>query len=324
MCTAINIKNKDNYVGRNLDLDIDQRQEFIITPRNFHINLRKEKPIKSHYAIYGMGIVVDDFPLYFDAANEEGLAMLGLRYNEEVKLHKLEHDKINLCEFELIPYILGNAKNVKEARRILERVNVVNISFNKKISSSNLHYMISDRKECIVIESQIDGLKIFDNPIGVLTNSPNFPYHLENIKNYLNVTSGYVLPRFSSSLKLSFMSTGAGTYGLPGDLSSPSRFVRATFNKLNLIVGNDERSSVNGFFKVLDSVSFIKGTVLCLSNSYEYTMYSSCINLDKNIYYYKTYLNPNISAFELRKYDIQDDKLLEISLNYKQDIHVHP
>jgi choloylglycine hydrolase len=249
--------------------------------------------------------------------------MAGLRFNEEIKSHKLMEDKINLAQFELIPFVLGTAKNVKEARKMLERINLIELNFNKKVSSSRLHYLIADKKECIVIESRENGINIYDNPLGVLTNSPNFPYHLENVRNYLNITSNYVSPRFAKNLNLGFFSTGAGTFSLPGDLTSPSRFIRALFYKNNIILEVVEDKTINPIFKIFDSVSFINGSALCLSNNYEKTIYTGLINLDKNIYYYKTYDNSNISMLELRNYDIHDNKLITIPLNREFKIYRH-
>ena len=134
-----------------------------------------------------MATVVDDIPLYYEAANEKGLAMAGLNFPGNAVYHMAVEDKDNIAPFELIPWILGQCANVQEARKYLSKINLVNISFSEKMPLAPLHWMISDDKESIIVESMEDGLYIYEDKIGVLTNNPPYEYHRWNINNYQHI-----------------------------------------------------------------------------------------------------------------------------------------
>lgn len=317
MCTCLVMNNGDTYFGRNLDLDYPISQSIVVAPRNFPFKFRKLKSLNKHYAIFGIASVIDNFPLYFDATNEYGLSIAGLRFREEVKAHKPNPKKINLAQFEFIPYVLGTCRNVKEALEVIKNVEMLDDSFSKKVPSSNLHYMIADKKESYVIEFLSNGVSIYKNPYGVLTNSPPFPFHLENVRLYLNLTNELVESSNFGSLKLTSFTSGQGTYGLPGDVTSPSRFVKTTFLKFASKSSLEEEDNVNQFFRILDNVSFLKGEAKTSNDNYEYTMYTTCVNVNKLILYYKTYHNPTYNCLELTKLDLNKSDLYQYSLNDK-------
>jgi choloylglycine hydrolase len=309
------MNNGDTYFGRNLDLDYDLGQSLVVTPRNYPFKFKKLKTLNNHYAMVGIASVIDGYPLYFDATNEYGLSIAGLRFREEVKSSKTKPNKINLAQFEFIPYILGTCRNVKEALEVINKVVLLNLDFSKKIKSSKLHYMIADKKECYVIESLSNGLNVYKNPYGVLTNSPPFPYHLENVRLFLNLTNELVESKNYDSLKLTSFTSGQGTYGLPGDVTSPSRFVKAVFLKTHSKSRRDEGSNVNQFLRILDNVSFVRGEAISEANLLITTIYSTCVNLNKLIFYYKTYNNPLYYSLELKKLNLDTKDLYQYSLN---------
>lgn len=315
MCTCLVMNNGDTYFGRNLDLDYDLSELLVVTPRKYPLKFRTIKSINNHYAFVGIASVIDNYPLYFDATNEHGLSIAGLRFREEVKNRKSKKHKINLAQFEFIPYVLGTCKNVKEAIELIKKIEFLDTDFSKKVPTSALHYMIADKKECYVVESLSNGLNIYKNPYGVLTNSPPFPFHLENVRLYLNLTNEAVESSSFDSLKLTSFTSGQGTYGLPGDTTSPSRFVKTVFLKSYSKSPNTEGHNVNQFFRILDNVSFVRGESLSESNKYITTIYSSCVNLNKLIFYYKTYNNPTYNSLDLRKLNLDVDKLYQYSLN---------
>ena len=314
MCTCINLKTKDQYFGRNLDLEYRFNEKVVITPRNYNI---KNMDIK--YAMIGMATVSDDYPLYAEAANEKGLAMAGLYspnnayYNEPMK------NKINLAPYEFILYILGNFKSVKEVKQIINDINITNIKFNN-YPLADLYWMISDKEDCIAVEQVKEGLKVYNNKIGVLTNNPQFSYHLTNINNYINLSPKNRENTFSNKINLNNYSEGMGAIGLPGDCSSTSRFIRASFNKLNSVCNDDEESSVTQFFHILDSVSMVRGSVITENNNYDITTYSCCINTTKGIYYYKIYDNNQITTIKMNNVNMNDKKLSIYELIEKQQI----
>lgn len=203
MCTSIIFSPNNHYFGRNLDYEISYGQQVAITPRNYNLKFRKVDNLASHYAIIGIADVADNYPLYFDAANEKGLGMAGLAYAGNAYYPDEVSDKDNVSPFEIIPWILGQAKNIDEAKELLKNVNLVNISFAKNMPLSPLHWLLADKSgKSIVVESDKDGLHIYDNPAGVLTNNPSFPQQLFGLNNYQEVSPSVHKNTLAPGLKL--------------------------------------------------------------------------------------------------------------------------
>lgn len=301
MCTCIDFKTKDHYFGRNLDLEYRFNEKVIITPRNYPFELKNGSAIRTKYAMIGMASIKDSYPLYAEATNEKGLSMAGLYFPKNAHFCSEHKDKFNLCPYELIPYFLGLYATIAELRDILLNLNITDIPLTPDLPVAQLHWMISDDTECIIVEQMQDGLKIYDNPMGILTNNPPFGFHLANLNNYMNLTPDCPKNRFSSRLDLQQYGMGMGAIGLPGDTSPASRFVRASFTKFNSVCEDDEESSVTQFFHILDSVSVVKGTTLTKEGLLDLTTYSSCINTTRGIYYYKTYNNNQITAIRMTR-----------------------
>lgn len=311
MCTAIHF---DNFFGRNLDLEFSYNEHILFTPQNFPLRFRTLETINSHYAILGTGIVSCEYPLYFDAMNEKGLCAAGLNFPDNARYMPLCHGADNVAPFELIPYILSNCATVTDAQKLLTRINISDIHFNEDFPNSPLHWAIADRYSSIVAEQTKDGLKVYKNPVGVLTNNPPFDYHLINLANYINVTPKEPGNRFSDKISLIPYSRGMGGMGLPGDFSSASRFVRAAFTLLNSADCN-----ISQFFHILDSVKQYKGTV-CIGDKYEYTVYSACFDMEKLIYCYTTCENRRITAVAMDDFDLRGDEIRSFELCRKEDI----
>lgn len=314
MCTAISFKTKDHYFGRNMDYEHSYEESITIAPRNYEFEFRKVKPLTNHYAMIGMAYVVCDYPLYYDATNEAGLSMAGLNFPKNATYYPFDPAKDNITPFEFIPWILGKCSTVEEAKVLLARLNLVDISFSPELPLSPLHWIISDKEKSIVVETMNTSMRIYDNPIGVLTNNPPFDYHMTNLCNYMHVTKETPSNTLAPNHTLSVYSRGMGGLGLPGDLSSTSRFVRATFVKENSLCKEDEKSSVSQFFHILGSVEQQRGCVMVDDNQYEITIYSSCCNTDKGIYYYKTYDNHIINAVDMHKVNLEESTLIKYPL----------
>ena len=322
MCTAISFLTNDHYFGRNLDLEYHYTESVTVTPRNFPFIFRRQKPIKTHFAMIGMATVADGYPLYYEATNEKGLSLAGLNFPGNAVYHAPTGTGIDLAPYELIPWVLGQCGTAEDALALLQNINIVNIPFSEEFGLSDLHWLLSDKNESITIEPFADGLHIIKNPIGVLTNNPPFEYHMYHLTEFLNLTADAPENRFSSGCELQPYSRGMGAIGLPGDLSSGSRFVRAAFTKLNSVCQPDEDASVSQFFHILDSVAQQQGCVK-VGDSLEKTVYSSCCNTDKGIYYYTTYENRQISAVDLHGQDLQQEELFIFPLITKQQIYKH-
>lgn len=299
MCTCINLKTKDHYFGRNLDLEYRFNESVVITPNNYEFRLKNGQTIHTKNAMIGMATVMNNYPLYAEATNEKGLSMAGLYFPGNAFFFEENPKKLNLTPYELIPYFLGMYDSVAEIKEHLKCLNITNIPFNENLPITELHWMISDQNECLVLEQMKEGLKIYENKIGVLTNNPPFYYHVANISNYSNLTPYFAESRFSNKINVKQFGEGMGAIGLPGDNSPTSRFIRVAFNKLNSTCKEDEESSVTQFFHILDSVSMVQGSTITKTGKPDITTYSCCINIDKGIYYYKTYTNNQITAIKM-------------------------
>ena len=322
MCTAATYTAKDHYFGRNLDLEFSYNETVTVTPRNYPFQFRKVKALESHYAMIGMAFVVDNYPLYYDATNEKGLSMAGLNFPENADYKQETEGKDNVTPFEFIPWILGQCSTIEEVKELLGRINLININFSEKLPLSPLHWMISDRNESITVESVKEGLKIYDNPVGILTNNPTFDIQMFNLNNYVNVTREVPENRFSNAIALDIYSRGMGGIGIPGDLSSSSRFVKAVFTKLNSVSGTSESESISQFFHILGSVNQERGCVRLAEDTYEITIYSSCCNIDKGVYYYKTYENSQITGVDMHNENLNSQNLVFYPLIKEQQIKI--
>ena len=320
MCTAATYKTKDHYFGRNLDLEYSYNESVTVTPRNFVLNFKKVPALKKHYAMIGMAAVMNSYPLYYEATNEKGLSMAGLNFPGNADYKPEAEGKDNVTPFEFIPWILGQCADVSEVRVLLERINLVDICFSPELPLATLHWIISDREESITVESVKDGLKVYDNPVGILTNNPTFDYHMTNLCNYMSLSSEAPVNSFSDKVKLETYSRGMGAMGLPGDLSSASRFVKAAFTKLNSLSGDSESASISQFFHILGSVAQQRGCVHMGEGKYEITIYSSCCNTDKGIYYYTTYENSQITGIDMHHENLDSALLISYPIITGQQI----
>ena len=322
MCTAVTYKTKDFYFGRTLDYEFSYGDEITITPRNYVFNFRNKEAIYTHYAIIGMAYITENYPLYYDAINEKGLGIAGLNFVGNAYYNEIKEGKDNIAQFEFIPWILSQCATVKEAKALIEKINLTNISFNEKLPLAQLHWLIADENEAITVESVKEGIKIYENPVGALTNNPTFDKQLFNLNNYINLSTKTPTNKFSENLNLKTYSRGMGAIGLPGDLSSQSRFVRVSFVKMNSISKDDEKSSVSQFFHILNSVDQQRGCCELENEKYEITIYTSCCNATKGIYYYSTYDNHQINAVDMHKENLDGHELVRYQLINEEQINI--
>ena len=290
MCTAVIYKNR--YFGRNLDYEYSFGEEVVITEREFPFVFPEGEMMEKHHAIIGMAHVSENYPLYYDGMNEKGLGMAGLLFSGNAFYGKSMHGKDNIPSWAFIPWVLGQCSSVDEAEHLLENLNLTDVPFREELPPSPLHWMIADRERAIVVEQTEDGLHIYENGVGILTNNPPFPFHLDHLAQYMHLTAGVPKNNFTDKLELLPFSRGMGAIGLPGDWSSPSRFVRGAFVLQN--AQSEEMGDIVQFFHILNAVQMPRGCVRLGNECYEVTLYSSCCDLKEGIYYYKTYENQTV------------------------------
>lgn len=314
MCTAVSWNGSEHYFGRNLDLHHSYGESVVITPRNFPFLFRNGASLTQHFGIIGVATVVNGYPLYYDATNEKGLSIAGLNFPVSAFYPEEKSEHENIAPFELIPWILGQCSSVDEAAGLLENINLVNTPFSEDLPLTPLHWIISDAVRSITVESTADGLHIYPNEIGILTNEPPFDYHCFNLQNYLHLGAAPAENRFCPGFPLNSFSNGSGSFGLPGDFTSASRFIRAAFVKLNSYAGSTEDENISQFFHILDSVAMPKGCVQMPSGEFEITRYSSCCNTRKGSYYYTTYDNRQITRVDMHQEDLDQTNLISYPL----------
>lgn len=309
MCTAVSFLRGEHYFGRTLDLECSYEETVTVTPRNYPFSFRSGPTLNNHYALIGVAHVEEGYPLYYDAVNEKGLGMAGLNFPVSASYQAQVNGRDNIAPFELIGWVLGRCAGLSEARRLLERVNLIHEPFSDTLPVTPLHWLVADRSGALVVESTVDGLHLYDNPVGVLTNEPPFPMQMWNLSQYMGLSCQPAINRLAPEVDLRAVSRGMGAVGLPGDLSSASRFVRAAFVGCNSVCEENEVARVGQFFHILGSVDQPQGCVRLENGALVRTVYASCCNTDRGIYYYRTYGDSHIRAVDLRREDLDGQTL---------------
>lgn len=321
MCTAISFRTRDHYFGRTLDYDQSFGEEVVLTPRNFPLTFRHLPPLGRHHAILGIARVEEGYPLYFDAMNERGLALAGLNFPGFARYSPPVSGRENVAHFELIPWLLGCCASVSEAKARLQKLNVTDDVFSDRLSASSLHWLLSDREESLTLEATAAGLRIYPNPVGVLTNNPPFDEQLLQLNNFMHLSPLPPENRFSRRIQLRPHSRGMGALGLPGDLSSQSRFVRAAFVKLNSLCGDSEEESVSQFFHILGAVEQPLGSCRLGNGRCERTLYTSCCNTTQGILYYTSYESRCLRAVAMHRENLEEAGLVRWELDRRERIN---
>lgn len=321
MCTAATYKTNDFYFGRTLDYESSYGEEIVIMPRNFRLDFLSEGICEKHYAVIGTAHIAGGYPLFYDAVNEKGLCMAGLNFVGNAHYFKNKNGKSNIAQYEFIPWILGKCTSTDEAKELISNINITDTPFSEHMPVGQLHWIIADKNSAITVESVSDGIKVYDNPLGVLTNNPPFDEQMFRLNDYMHLSSRQPKNTFSDKLELKAYSRGMGAIGLPGDLSSQSRFVRVAFVKANSVSGKGETESVSQFFHILGSVDQPRGCCEVADGKYEITIYTSCCNADKGIYYYTTYDNHRISAVDMRKESLDGNELISYPMITEEKIN---
>lgn len=316
MCTAVTYKTKDLYFGRTFDYGFSYGEEVVLMSENYDFPFRHDEMNeeldegreKRRYRLIGMVHMADGVPLYYDGMNEKGLCMAGLNFPGNAVYGELKSGKYNVAQFEFIPWILRRCASASEAEEILKKVNLADTPFSTKLAPAPLHWLIADREKAFAAEASKGSVEIYENPVGVLTNNPSFKEQMFSLNDHMKLSPYKPQNSFSDKLELREYCSGMGAIGLPGDWSSKSRFVRAAFVKMNSVSGDSEAESVSQFFHIMDTVQQPSGCNF-LGDSFETTLYTSCCNADKGIYYYTTYGNRQITAIDM------NSEITEVGMN---------
>lgn len=316
MCTGVRFSDdKGNmYFGRNLDWTEGYGQKVVITPRDYTYQsafLGEQKP--NHGAIIGMAIVVENTPLYFDCANEAGLAIAGLNFPGYAQYEEdAVDDKTNVAAYEFPLWVTMNFSSVDEVEKALEDTCIVAKPINDQFPVSELHFIIGDKDRSIVVEYTKNGMEIFKNDVDVLTNQPGYAWHEENLRNYMNLS-----PKRPHEVKwekqiLTPFGSGSMMRGIPGDYYAPSRFVRVAYLNTHYPTKTTEDENVLRLFHTLSGVAMIEGAAHMDETSFEKTIYTGGYSTASKTYYYNTYDNPAILHASLGDHNLNSQDLVQI------------
>ena len=313
MCTGVRFSDdKGNmFFGRNLDWSTGYGQKVVLTPREYSYNSAFLGEMKSKQgAIIGMAIVVENTPLYFDCANESGLAIAGLNFPGYAHYETNAVDgKTNVAAYEFPLWVAMNFATVDEAEKALRNTAIVAKPINAQFPVSELHFIIGDGKRSIVVEYSERGMEIFDNKVDVLTNQPGYAWHQENLRNYMNL-----FPQMPKEVKwekqvLTPFGSGSLMRGIPGDYYAPSRFVRVAYLNTHYPVQSTEEANVSRLFHTLTGVAMIDGAAIMIDGKSEITVYTGGYSAATKTYYYSTYENPAIVAVPMSDFKLDSAEL---------------
>ena len=319
MCTALSLTAGGHLFGRTLDLEHSYGESIVITPRNVPLSFCRQPKQTRHHAIIGIAHVHGGQPLYYDAANEHGLCIAALNFPHSAAYRSPE-DGNWLAPYEVIPFLLGRCTTAQQAAVLLGGLSIARHDFSSDLPCTPLHWLLADGQDCFVAEPREDGVRIYRNPVRVLTNEPAFPRQQERLNDYLNLSPLPAENRFSAALHLTAISRGMGAMGLPGDFSSQSRFVRAAFVSQNARNGSDPDEGIARFFQLMACVTVPRGSVRLASGDVQ-TLYTACCDAARGIYYCTTAQNPSVSAVDLHRTDLEGGE--PISYPLSTPLHVH-
>ena len=313
MCTGVRFSDNagNMYFGRNLDWSCGYGQKVVITPRGYKYKSAFLGEMANSPAIIGMGIVAENTPLYFDCANEHGLAVAGLNFPGYAAYAPTAVDgKTNVAAYEFPLWVALNFKTVDEVEKVLQNVAIVAKPINEQYPVSQLHWIIGDAKRSIVVEYTANGMEIFENDVDVLTNQPGYGWHKENLRNYMNLDSEIPKEVKWEKAKMTAFGSGSLMRGLPGGFYSTDRFIRVAYLNTHYPVQSDEASNVSRLFHTLTGVAMIDGGAAMADGQFEKTVYTGGYSTATQTYYYNTYEDPTIQSVAMNDYELDSGELI--------------
>ncbi|HDR3655849.1 TPA: choloylglycine hydrolase [Bacillus cereus] len=319
MCTSLTLqtKNFQHLFGRTMDFTLDMNQEVIIIPRRYQWNNITGETIRAKKAVVGMGINFGGRVMMADGVNETGMTCATLYFpGFATYSNHIDSNKTNVAPFDFVTWSLTQFNSVEEVRKSIDNIAFIDVPLSVLGITPPLHWILADKSgACIVLEPTADGIKVYDNPIGVMTNSPEFNWHLQNLRQYIGLKSQPFAPTEWGDVPLSAFGQGSGTMGLPGDFTPPSRFVRAAYGKQNIQSIENEEEGISAIFHILSNCEVPKGAVITEDGILDNTIYTSAMCMESGTYYYHTYdcrqiiaihlFHENLDATEIKTYPFQ-------------------
>ena len=292
MCTAIHLSEVGLF-GRTLDFERSFGESLVFTPRE-HMQMGEAR---NRYAILGVGLAKEGATLYYDGMNEWGLCGAALNFLGYAVYHNERDKKATVPSGIFLSFALGFCKSTDEIKALLNNISITGENV-LGLPATPLHWIFADAKGAITVESTKGGLRVIDNPYGVLTNSPDFDTQILGLSDYMALHPGYPENRLTKT-PLTVYSRGMGAVGLPGDFSSSSRFVRGVFVRENTRSGAGQGREINRMKHILSSVSVPYGCVMTEKGEAVSTIYSCIMDAENLTYYFSSYENPTFRGVKL-------------------------
>lgn len=327
-CTGIRLIAADGTVvhARTLEFGIDLKSDVIMVPRGYARTAttpdgKSGLQWKAKYASLGANGV--GLPFIFDGLNEQGLAVGTFYFPTSAGYmpYKATDAGKTLAPWELGSWLLENFATVEEVRANIGKVVVTEVIFKAWGFSPPVHYVVHDASGKSIVIEYVDGkLKVYDNPLGIMTNSPTFDWHMTNLRNYVNFSLTNVPPVQLGSIKLEPFGQGSGMLGLPGDFTPPSRFVRAAAFSQSVLPSKTGIDTVLEAFHILNNFDIPKGAARDREKDEhgnivaDYTLWTSANDLKAKQFYFRTYENSQIRRVDLLKMNLNSKDIVTLSM----------
>ena len=322
-CTDIRVTAEDNsvIVGRSMEFGIDPSSNVIVEPKGHsHIAFLPEicagQDPMTWTNQHGSVAYLDawNLPIGSDGQNEAGLSVGSLLFPGFAKFQDPERQKCgsSLSSLEFPRWILGVFKTVQDVREAL-RSDTFPLVWQQ--GSLELHYSVTDKTgDGIVIEFTDQGRKVHDNSIGIMTNSPPYDFHMLNLRNYIQLSKFAHNPLVLGKVQFNATGQGSGLLGMPGDLTPPSRFVRAAAMVHFSDPVQTAEQAVNLAFHILNTVDIPRGVASSHENENQpdYTSWVVVKDLTNNALYFRNYEDLTIRVIHLNK--VMPGELLKIKV----------
>ena len=330
-CTGFRVVSKDGSIiaARTLEFEFDLGSKIIVVPRGtFMTALTTGWEGLSWNVKYGyVGANALGMDLVADGTNEVGLACGAFYFSGCAGYQELlrELHRSTLSQYDLVGWILGNFATVDEVKTALENIRVYGLAIMVTESTvMPLHHIVYDAKGgCIVIEYVEGELNIHENPLGVITNNPTFDWHLQNLSNYVNLTPVNIKSSKLGDFEIKATGNGTGLLGLPGDNTSPSRFVRAAFYSHGEVKPAHAKEAVTLAWHILNALDIPEGLVvneqLGMVVSRDIAYWSAVRDLTNKVYYFRTYSDLNIRKVELDRIDFSSGSIRFLKMSHEQE-----
>lgn len=305
MCTAINFLNQqhENVFGRTMDFHYILDPRLAVFPAGSTWENTLGRQLTDRYAVAGISRHFKNLYVLFDGVNEKGLAGGALYFKgyADFPPFSQQSGKAQVPALDFLHYVLGLCASLDDLRELLADITLVGLQDKLTGTVAPLHWIFTDLSgKSLVVEQIKQGVNAYENPVGVLTNSPDFPWQMTNLRSYIGAAPEQTEQADWGGFRMEPFGQAAGTSVLPGGYTPPARFVRTAFQKLHMVQPETMQEAVIAGFHILEGVTLPNGVVKTANGTFDYTQYTSMIDLPNKVYYFKTYENPQIIRVDLK------------------------